>query len=663
MAIAYQPPGNRLIGDAVGGIDGAHLSRPIRGRLSAAPGVPTMGAMGSTIRALVAPWHGHPMPSSTADWLGERRRVLGVVVAGLCLAVVAGCGEGGIGPESARRGVAAGVVTPASEPESCATRGGALHVLDSSDFEHIDPGQAYLGLDYEVIYATQRPLYGYRPDTFSQLTPDMAEDLPVISRDRRTITIRIRRGVHFSPPVNREVTAGDVAYALERGANPNVANPYFAAYFSAIEGARSAKGGPIPGIKTVGRYTLVLHLSEPKAQIVADALVLPLSAPVPAQYARRYDSKTPSEYGDYQVATGPYMFLADADHRVLGTGYKPGESATLVRNPNWDARTDYRPACLDRIDISIGGAPNVIGRQVLEGSRMAENEPLASGIVQLAYQHFRHQLEISAGAGNQYVTLNNSSGPFTNVNLRRAVWAALDRVAMDRARGRRTGHARWRRTSSTLRSPASRRPEGSADRKSISTSTRPATAPCPPSTCASPATRAANTPAARSSRSSARTRPPTPRTHEIVDDTLQRLGFKTRLTLLEPAAMYSKYCAVLRERIDVCPSVGWRADFGDPQAVLDLAFNGRLIVANGYNSNWGAVNHPRINQAMTAAETIVGTGARARAWGAIDDALVAEAVAIPYDWDKDAYTESKDVAGVGDLWNTGSWDYSFTSLR
>ena len=39
--------------------------------------------------------------------------------------------------------------------------------------------------------------------------------------------------------------------------------------------------------------------------------------------------------------------------------------------------------------------------------------------------------------------------------------------------------------------------------------------------------------------------------------------------------MYAKYCGVAAEEIDVCPNVGWVADFGDPQAVLDVTFNGK----------------------------------------------------------------------------------------
>ncbi len=77
----------------------------------------------------------------------------------------------------------------------------------------------------------------------------------------------------------------------------------------------------------------------------------------------------------------------------------------------------------------------MIGRQVLEGSDMVQNETPAQPIVRLAYEKFRTQLEISPGAGDHYIAVNNKQGPFANVNVRKAFWAALDRTAMNKARG------------------------------------------------------------------------------------------------------------------------------------------------------------------------------------------------------------------------------------
>ncbi len=554
-----------------------------------------------------------------------------------------------------------GVQTPLTESQTGGVHGGTLTVLNHTDFERLDPGQAYSSVDYEAVYATQRPLYSHKPNALGEVTPDMASGPPEISSDRKTITVHIRSGVHFSPPVNREVTSADIAYAIERGANPNVANPYFSAYFSSLEGASKADGGPIPGISTPNSHTIVFHLSEPKAPIVAAALVLPLTAPVPEEFARSYDAHKPTEYGNYLVATGPYMFKSNSEGKVLGVGYEPGKSATLVRNPNWRASTDFRPAYLNQIDIEIGGDPNVIGRQVLEGSDMVQNDEVAQPIVQLAYEKHRSQLEISAGAGSHYIAVNNKQGPFANLNVRKAFWAALDRVAMNKARGGELvtnvmTHFIYPEIpgfeqAGGLAGPRvdyNDYPEGNAQ-------------------IAAKYMRLAGYGSGKYTGSATlqivgATGSPESEDAEIVNQTLENLGFHTKLTLVETATMYSKFCGVPAEEIDVCPNVGWVADFGDPQAVLDVPFNGAYIEPTG-TSNYGQVNDPAINKAMAAGELVVGTQARAQAWAKIDRELVAQAVAIPFAWSKAPNIEASNVNGVGDVWNQGVWDYSFTSLK
>jgi peptide/nickel transport system substrate-binding protein len=589
------------------------------------------------------------------------RKLASAALAGALALGLAACGSGSGVSGGSGITVAKGIQTPLSEAQSGGKRGGTLTVLNQTDFEQIDPGLAYYNIDYEAVYATQRPLFSYKPNTFATPSPDMASEEAQISDGGKTITVHIRKGVHFSPPVNREVTSADVAYAIERGANENVENPYFEAYFKSLQGFNQAKGGPFPGITTPNPSTIVFHLSEPKAPIVLAALVLPLSAPVPEEYAKQFDAKKPTEYGNYQVATGPYMFKADSAGKVLGVGYQPGKSATLVRNPNWNPATDSRPAYLDQINIQIGGDPTVIGRQVLEGSNMVQNEPPAQPTVRLAFEKFRTQLEISPGAGSHYIAVDNKQGPFANVNVRKALWAALDRTAMNKARGgalvtnvmthfiypeipgfEQAGGLQGPRVDYNAY------PEGNA-------------------AVAAKYMKLAGYPSGKYTGGKTlqivgSNGSPNTEDAEIVNQTLKNLGFKTKFTLVESSVMYSKYCGTPAESIDVCPSVGWVADFGDPQAVLDVAFNGKNIVSTG-NNNWGQVDNPEINKAMDAAELVVGVKARAEAWAAIDRKLVAQAAAIPFDWDKQPNVESKDVAGVGDLWNTGQWDYSYTSLK
>jgi peptide/nickel transport system substrate-binding protein len=126
--------------------------------------------------------------------------------------------------------------------------------------------------------------------------------------------------------------------------------------------------------------------------------------------------------------------------------------------------------------------------------------------------------------------------------------------------------------------------------------------------------------------------------------------------------MYAKYCGVPKQNIDVCPTVGWIRDFADPLTVLYAPFYGPAIVPTN-NSNWGQVNIPSINAAMVKAALVVDPTARAQAWAGVDQLLVNEAVAMPEEFDNQANIEAKDVAGVNDIWDTGSWDFDFTSLK
>jgi len=579
-----------------------------------------------------------------------------VGLAGLVTLVVAACGSSG---SSTSTGSAA---SPSSQSLTGGKRGGVLTVYDHEDFEHLDPGQSYFSLDYEVIYATQRPLYSYLPNNDVTTVPDLAQGQPIVSNGGETVTVHIRQGVFFSPPVNREVTSADVEYAIDRGANPNVSNPYWPAYFSNLVGFAKADGGPFAGVTTPNKWTVVFHLTKPTATLLIGALSLPLSAPVPESFAKPLDAMHPTEYGEkYEVFTGPYMLKSNAQGMFLGIGYQPGKSATLVRNPNWNAKTDIRPAYLDQIDINIGGDPEVIGRQVLSGSDSVQNDTPANNIVELAATKYPSQITVSPDAGDHYVALDNAVGPFTNVNLRRAFWAELDRAAMVKA----DGGALIGDVATHFLYPGVQGFDlaGGLAGPQVAWNKYPAGN----MSVAEHYMKLAGYPSGKYTGNATitvvgSTGDPAAETSQIVNQALENLGFKTNFNLVDQSVMYAKYCGVPKAEIDVCPNVGWIRDFADPQTVIDPTFAGKNIVSTN-NSNFGQVNNPQINAAINAAELVVGTQKRAVAWANVDDMLVQQAVAIPWIFDKQPSIESKNVAGVSQIWNEGAWDYSFTSLK
>lgn len=580
----------------------------------------------------------------------------------LCMtlaSLIAACGSGDDGGDGGR-------TTARADSGAGGERGGTLRVVSEDDLGDLDPGMTYSSAVFNVLAGTVRPLYRYAPEEPTNIEPDLAAEQPQISPDGKRLTVRIRRGVRFGPPVNREVTSRDVKYAIERGFNPAVSNPYAHTYYGSVVGADRADGGPIEGIQTPDDQTIVFNLTKPTAGVLAQATTLPLSAPVPQEYASRFDDQPEgnlSDYGNWQVSSGPYMFDAAANGRALGTGIVPGRKIVLKRNPNWDRATDGRPAYLDGVEWSVGNEPNVAGRQVLEGSDMTLGDTPTAAIVKRAVQRYPDQIFFSPGAGNRYAALNTAIPPFDDPDLRKAVAAQLDREQMRLVRGGASiGDIA---THFLYPGVAGFEEAGGMRGPGVDFLANPAGDPA----VARKYMAAAGYPGGRYTGGETIdvvgvAGDPADKDSELVDDALRQLGFKTKLQLVDSSVMYSRFCAAPKARVEVCPILGWIRDFADPQTVLDGAFNGATISQeSGSNSNWPQLNDPRINAAMARAELIVDKQERADAWANIDRMITETGAAIPWLWDKQPVISSKDVRCANQLWNQGHCDFAYSSLR
>src|SRR4029079_18629697 len=178
------------------------------------------------------------------------------------------------------------------------------------------------------------------------------------------------------------------------------------------------------------------HLDKPTASSLVQSMTLFYSAPVPEEYAKKYDAENPSGYGDNQVATGPYMV----------DEYSPGKEIKLVRNPNWDEgsggdcpanETDFRPAYLDSIDIQEGYSDTAsAARKILGGSAIVNGDfPPPPTVLKETVQEHPDQLQILSQGGIRYVALNTQQPPFDDINVRKAVIASSDRTALVATRG------------------------------------------------------------------------------------------------------------------------------------------------------------------------------------------------------------------------------------
>src|SRR3954466_16030582 len=584
------------------------------------------------------------------------RLLLTSVVAALAL-VVAACGgndnsSGGGGSSSSGGGASSQTGQP--------KQGGALRQLGSSDVDYVDPGHTYFTTGYELAYAIGRPLYGFKPGA-TDPQPDVAADKPQISDDLKTITVKIKPNIKFAPPVNRPVTSKDIRYAFDRFFSVNVGGQY-ATYFSSIAGApKSPTKGvkSISGITTPDDQTIVIKLSRPEAVVVSAALVMPITMPVPEEYASKFDAKNPSTYNTHVVATGPYMIKNDASGNL--TGYQAGKEIDLVRNPNWDKSTDFKPAYLDSITWTTNEADaSIAAQQVLTGSHQSlEANPPAAQLKD-AVQNRKGQFQQVPAGAFRYFPMNTTIKPLDNINVRKAIIAAFDRDAALKARGGKfTGEI-----------PTHFLPPGIPGFEEAGGMAGPGfdflKNPRGDMNLATQYMKKAGYPSGKYTGSAkllliAANADPGKAQAQVAKAQLEKLGFKIQFRTVPQDAVYTEWCQVPPKKVAICGSAGWFKDFTDPQSMLDPTFKGANIFKNGGNNNLAQLNDPKIDAAMDKASGLQGE-ARNKAWAEIDKQITSDAPAVPFDWDKTTLIWSKDVNGVGNPYYD-ALDFSFTSLK
>lgn len=543
-------------------------------------------------------------------------------------------------------------------------RGGALTVLAGSDLDSLDPGAASEPFSQQVFLDVDRTLYAYAPPHYDRPVADLADGPPAIASDRRTVTVHLRSNVRFSPPVGRTVTSRDVKYAIERDFTAAVGNPYASGYFGTLVGAPSGRPGGyrvIPGIQTPDDNTIVFHLTKPAGATLAGALVLPGTAPVPQEYAARYDRRRRSAYASHQVASGPYMIKADPSGSV--TGYSPGHELLLVRNPSWDASTDFRKAYVDSVDIQEGaGDPDtVIDRVVSATSLIGANiTPSPQELGALAGSRRAGQLAFAPATGTRYIALNTRIRPLADLNVRRAILAGFDRDAVRMAGG---GPLLGSVATHFIPPEFPGEPQPGAGR---GLGFDFLAAPTGDPAVAARYWRAAGYAAGRytgharllmvgdSDGAAARAA-------LDVRSQFERIGFTVDYRAVPRDVMYRRFCAVPRAAVAVCPSVSSARDFLDPYTLLEMPFDGRQILAEG-NSNWAQLRDPRVDAGLDAAARLADQTQRLKALSAVDRMITADAPAIPWLWDRRPLARSADVVSVPNAF-TSSWDLAFTSVR
>ncbi|MFE7135248.1 ABC transporter substrate-binding protein [Streptomyces sp. NPDC057638] len=209
--------------------------------------------------------------------------------------------------------------------------GGFISVYTQSDLSHMDPGQIYVSDAGQFSNLVHRGLTNYQEGPNGLVVVgDVATDSGKSSNGGKTWTYTIKDGVKDEN--GNAITSADVRHTIERMYSKVIFDgpSYIQTWLSGSDYRKALPDGPYKGKKlpdtvlaTPDAKTVVFNFKEAQPDL-PQALAMPGYSIVPAK------ADTKENYDKKPVALGPY--------KIAET--KPGKSMKLVKNPNWDPKTD-----------------------------------------------------------------------------------------------------------------------------------------------------------------------------------------------------------------------------------------------------------------------------------------------------------------------------------
>lgn len=290
-------------------------------------------------------------------------------------------------------GLLAAPFTAAHSGAASSTAGGqtnqTITVAMVSDINYLDPNLAGSYYDRVVMNNITDKLFDLSPK--GKIVPMLATGY-AISKDRKTYTLTLRKGVKFQD--GTAFNAAAVKFNLDR--------------YRQTTSARYPEVKDIVSVTTPNQYTVKLHLDAPFSPLLS--ILTDRSGMMMSPAAIQSEG---ASFTNHPVGTGPFMF----DSRIKG------DSITLMRNPHY-WRKGYPKAA--KLIFKIFTDPNVELVNLQSGSVdfmddvTSQNVSTVRGNKKLVYSN-------KAGYGFGGFWLNTLSTPFNNRYVREALSLLIDR--------------------------------------------------------------------------------------------------------------------------------------------------------------------------------------------------------------------------------------------
>lgn len=301
--------------------------------------------------------------------------------------------------------------------------GGTLTGSYASFPDYLDPQLSYTQEGWTAMFDTYLPLLTYKRANGvegSKVVPALAEGLPEISKDGKTYTLTLRKGLKYSD--GTPVKASDFASTMERLFKINSPGSfYYESIVGAEEFAKTKKGG-ISGIQTDDKSGKIeIELTAPRGSFTNELAML-FVALLPA------DTPAKNLTADPPPATGPYAI----------SKVEKGRSWSYERNPYW--AKDNGP----QISEVPEGHFNKVEIEVVRNDATQVNniERNKTMWMQTLVPSDQREAIVNKYEGTQFRVehplnlylfwMNTEEAPFDDPKVRQAVNYAVDTEALER---------------------------------------------------------------------------------------------------------------------------------------------------------------------------------------------------------------------------------------
>jgi peptide/nickel transport system substrate-binding protein len=506
---------------------------------------------------------------------------------------------------------AATTFTTPVAPIKGAVKGGTVTILAQGDFEHLDPARNYVGGTLDFYRLFTRSLTQYRTvNGKTDLVPDVAADLGTTKDAGKTWVFKLRTNLKYED--GSKITCADMKYGVMRSYNDDILDggPTYAKDF--IDNPTNYKGPytePGKDLPTV--------ICSPKG----DSITFKLSVAIPYfPYVTTFGAFSPipkakdtkQNYELHPISSGPYKIKS----------YERGKQLVLVRNSQWDAKTDpLRWNYPDSYVVKMGADQNVIEQSLISDSGAAKTSvSFDTNIITnlskvLNVAKYKSRLFNFDSAYNRYYAINVDT--VKDINVRKAIQCAVDFKSILLAAG---GTSAGSYANSTIPKSikaayrnfnvcgrdVSKHPEAQLDQAKafLAKATNPKT----------------------TLRLAYRDRGVEPLRAAALEQSLKAAGFTV---IMDKYPSSDFYAPAAKRGVPNEPDIiqtSWAFDWAAASGIVYALFDGRSMTADDAKSNQSRGNFPDL-QALFAKADVSSTAAQEKLLGDIEQSLIVDKAA------------------------------------